>query len=267
MKVRLDQLLVDRGLFETREKAKRGIISGIVYIEGYQSLKPGTRVEEDVEIVVKGKKEVFPYVSRGGLKLEKALLKFNIPVKGRIALDIGASTGGFTDCLLHFGAKRVYAIDVGYGQLDWGLRNDPRVIVRERINARYLTEEIVNEKVDIVTMDVSFISVTKIIPSVKPFLKEGGDLIILIKPQFEAGKGEAKKGVIRDPIVHKRIIMDLGDNCKREHLEPCGITWSPIKGPKGNIEFLLWCKYKEECTLNIEDYVETIVEEAHRALG
>ncbi len=266
MKVRVDQFLVDKGFFETREKAKRAIISGIVRIEGYDKLKPGMRIEDNAKVIVKGKKEVFPYVSRGGLKLEKALREFNISVKGKVAMDVGASTGGFTDCLLRFGAEKVYAIDVGYGQLDWKLRNDPRVIVRERVNARYLTKEIVEEEVDIATLDVSFISVEKILPSIKECLKTEGDLVILIKPQFEAGREDVKKGIVRDPLIHERVVNKLIASCREFLLIPWGITWSPIKGPKGNIEFLLWCKNDVHCRSNIEESVKEIVEEAHRRL-
>ena len=267
MKERIDQLLVEKGLFDTREKAKRAIISGIVHVEGWDSLKPGTRVPQDVKIVVKDKKALFPYVSRGGLKLEKALDDFGIYVKDRVALDIGASTGGFTDCLLQFGARLVYAVDVGYGQLDWKLRNNPKVLVRERVNARYLTREVVDEEVDIVTIDVSFISLKKILPAILFALKEGGDVVTLIKPQFEAGREEVKKGIIRDPSVHKRVIENIVSAAKDIGLYLYGLTWSPIKGPKGNIEFLAWFKRDIKGTLNIEDMIEKVVKEAHAQLG
>ncbi len=267
MKERIDQLLVEKGLFDTREKAKRAIISGIVHVEGWDSLKPGTRVPQDAKIVVKDKKALFPYVSRGGLKLEKALGEFDISVKNKIALDIGASTGGFTDCLLQFGAKLVYAVDVGYGQLDWKLRNNPKVLVRERVNARYLSREVVDEDIDIVTIDVSFISLNKILPAILFALKEKGDIVALIKPQFEAGKEEVKKGIIRDPSIHKRVIEDIVSAAEDIGLYLYGLTWSPIKGPKGNIEFLAWFKRGIEGTLNIEDMVEKVVKEAHAQLG
>ncbi len=266
MKERLDQLLVEQGFFETRERAKRAIIEGIVAVEGYQHLKPGTRIDENAKITIKDKKRIFPYVSRGGLKLKKALEEFQIIVKDKVALDIGASTGGFTDCLLQFGAMKVYAVDVGYGQFDWKLRNDSRVVLRERVNARYLTREVVPEDVDIVVMDVSFISVSKIIPSVLSFLKDEGDIIILVKPQFEAGKEDVGKGVIRDSKIHKKVIKSVLDRCAEFSLGFLGLTWSPIKGPKGNMEFLLWCKKGIKCTLNIEEYINRVVEEAHRKL-
>ncbi len=267
MKERLDQLLVEEGFFETREKAKRAIIEGIVTVEGYQHLKPGTRIDKSARITVKDKKKLFPYVSRGGLKLKKALEEFHIIVKDKVALDIGASTGGFTDCLLQFGARKVYAVDVGYGQFDWKLRNDPRVVVRERVNARYLTREVVPEDVDIVVIDVSFISVSKIIPSALPFLRDGGDIIILVKPQFEAGKEDVGKGVIRDSKIHKKVVKSVINGCMGFSLGFLGLTWSPIKGPKGNIEFLLWCKKGIKCTLNIEECISRVVEEAHKKLG
>lgn len=266
MKERIDQLLVKRGLFDTREKAKRAIISGIVYVEGWNSLKPGTRVPQDVKIVVRDKRALFPYVSRGGLKLEKALGEFGISVQDKVALDIGASTGGFTDCLLQSGARLVYAVDVGYGQLDWRLRNNPKVLVRERVNARYLTREVVDKDIDIVTIDVSFISLRKILPAIFFALKEGGDVITLIKPQFEAGREEVKKGIVRDPFVHKRVIEDIVTAAKDMGLWLHDLTWSPIKGPKGNIEFLAWFKKNVESTLNIEDMVDKVVKEAHTQL-
>ncbi len=267
MKVRLDQLLVNQGFFETREKAKRAIMEGIISVEGYQNIKPGMRIEEGAKIRIKNKKALFPYVSRGGLKLREAIEKFQILVRDKVALDVGASTGGFTDCLLQFGAKKVYAVDVGYGQFDWRLRNDPRVVLKERVNARYLTREILSEDVDIVVIDVSFISVSKIIPSVLPFLKSEGDMVILVKPQFEAGREDVGKGVIKDPGIHRRVIKSVIDKCLEFSLGFLGLTWSPIKGPKGNIEFLLWCKKEVECTLNIEEYVNKIVEEAHKKLN
>ncbi len=265
MKKRIDELLVDKGFFETREKAKRAIISGIVYIEGLQKIKPGNKVDIDVNIIVKNEKEIFPYVSRGGLKLKRALEEFKIIVKDKIALDIGASTGGFTDCLLQNGAKKVYAVDVGYGQLDWKLRKDPRVIVRERINARYLSKEVVKDEVDIITIDVSFISITKILPNAVSFLREKGDIIALIKPQFEVGKEDVGRGVVRDPDIHKKVLHKVIKTLNDSTIYLYGLTWSPIKGPKGNIEFLAWLK-KIKNDLNIDSFVSEVVEEAHKKL-
>jgi 23S rRNA (cytidine1920-2'-O)/16S rRNA (cytidine1409-2'-O)-methyltransferase len=242
MKVRLDQLLVQRGLAESREKAQRLILAGAVRVNGAPAGKPGHTVADEPELVLAVEASE-RFVSRGGLKLEKAFETFGLDVAGRICLDVGASTGGFTDCLLQHGAARVYAVDVGRGQLDWRLRGDPRVVVREGVNARYLKPGDLPEPVSFAVADVSFISLTKILPAVTP-LMETGDLVTLIKPQFEAGAGQVGKGgVVRDPAVRERVVAEIRDFGGRLP----GLVWqacceSPIKGPAGNVEFLAWWK-------------------------
>lgn len=244
-KCRLDMLLVKKGLVSSREKARAYIMAGKVYsgCECYD--KPGTKVDENMKIEIKGEEQ--PYVSRGGRKLAKAIEVFPISLENKIIVDIGASTGGFTDCALQNGAQKVYAVDVGYGQLAWKLRNDSRVVVLERTNARYLTEAEIPGKADMVICDVSFISVTKIFPAISSFLKKEGDIIILIKPQFEAGPERVgKKGVVRDPKVHKDVITEVLSRAGNEGFKVMGLDYSPIKGPEGNIEFLAWLKYSGE---------------------
>lgn len=235
-KVRLDQLLFDRGLAETRSKAKAFIMSGIVKVGDQIITKAGTDVNEDAEVEIV--QPPHPYVSRGGLKLEKALDEFNIDVKDKVCIDAGASTGGFTHCMLLRGAKKVYAVDVGYGQLDFKLRNDSRVIVLEKCNVRYLSAEQIAETVDIITMDLSFISVEKVMENIKQFLKDDGILISLIKPQFEADRKHCKKGVVHDEEVRKQIVDRVVNFAESIGLKCKGVTESPIKGPKGNKEFL-----------------------------
>lgn len=230
-------LLVKKGLVSTRAKAHSLIMSGAVFIGNIRVDKAGTLVEEDSDILVKDSS--LRYVSRGGVKLEAALKGFTIDAQGKVALDIGASTGGFTDCLLQHGASKVYAVDVGYGQLDWKLRNDPRVVVKEKINARYLKPEDIGEPVDICTIDVSFISLTKIIPSLLYILKPNGILIALIKPQFEAGKGEVGKGgIVRDERKHKEIVDKIIGFLEELNFKILGVIPSPILGADGNREFL-----------------------------
>jgi 23S rRNA (cytidine1920-2'-O)/16S rRNA (cytidine1409-2'-O)-methyltransferase len=240
-KIRLDQLMVEKGLAESREKAKAIIMAGEVMVDGAREDKPGHTFHEESKITIKT--QPMPYVSRGGLKLEAAIRHFNIDVKGLVMLDTGASTGGFTDCLLQHGAKSVIAVDVGYGQMHWRLRNDPRVTVIEKTNARNLTSEDINERPDAAVIDVSFISLKLIIPPVSALLHENTFIIALIKPQFEAGKGEVGKGgVVRDEETHNRIIADISDFCKKQGLTPVGVIPSPILGPKGNKEFLIYLK-------------------------
>ncbi|MCE5334182.1 MAG: TlyA family RNA methyltransferase [Desulfobacteraceae bacterium] len=236
---RLDKLLVDRGLAPTRERAQALVMAGKVLVDGKAQTKSGQKVRDEAEVRVTG--EAIPYASRGGLKLEHALRAFGIDVSGRVAMDVGASTGGFTDCLLSFGAARVYAVDVGYGQLALKLRNDPRVVVLERNNIRYLPAELVPEPIEIATVDASFISLRLVIPAVLRFLCPGGMLVALIKPQFEAGREEASRGagVIRDPRVHDEVCQAVAEYAREAGLEVVGITPSPILGPKGNREFLL----------------------------
>lgn len=234
----IDLLLVKRGLAPTRIRARSLIMAGVVFVNGNRVDKAGTLVEEDAEIVVKD--SALGYVSRGGIKLEAALREFKIDVHDKVALDVGASTGGFTDCLLKRGAKRVYAVDVGYGQLDWKLRQDPRVVVMERINARYLKPEDIGELVDISTIDVSFISLTKIIPPVSKILKPGGILIALIKPQFEVGKGEVREGgIVRDEKKHREVINKISLFLEKLNFKILGVISSPILGADGNKEFLV----------------------------
>ena len=238
IKKRLDVLLVERGLAETRTKAQAVIMSGLVYVAGQKADKPGMSFEESAEIEVRG--ATCPYVSRGGLKLEKALRDFGVDPIGYVCSDSGASTGGFTDCLLQQGAKKVFAIDVGYGQLDWKIRSDPRVVVMERTNVRYVTPEQLGEPLDLSVVDVSFISLRIVLPVIKTFLKEqSGQVLCLIKPQFEAGKDKVgKKGVVRDPAVHKEVLDDFVALTKEIGFKILGLTFSPVKGPEGNIEFL-----------------------------
>jgi 23S rRNA (cytidine1920-2'-O)/16S rRNA (cytidine1409-2'-O)-methyltransferase len=236
-KIRLDQYLLDHAFAESREKAKAMIMEGIVYVNGQKSDKPGHTVPENCTVEVRG--TILPYVSRGGLKLEKALRVFSVSALDRICLDCGASTGGFTDVLIQNGAARVYAVDVGYGQLAWKLRNDPRVINLERTNARYLTREQIPDPIELVVMDASFISLRLLFPAMTSLMKKGADLICLIKPQFEAGREKVgKKGVVRDPAVHREVLERFLSHAKENHFTVLGITYSPIRGPEGNIEYL-----------------------------
>lgn len=240
-KQRLDQLVFDRGFTESRERAKTTIMSGIVYVNGQKVDKPGTPVAPDAEIEVRG--NALPYVSRGGFKLEKALQVFPVDPTGKTCIDCGASTGGFTDVLLKNGAAKIYAVDVGYGQLAWSLRNDSRVINLERTNVRHISQEEISEPLDLAVMDVSFISIQLVIPAVGKLLKDGADYICLIKPQFEAGKEEVgKKGVVRDRNVHLRVIESFMEFVKTSEFTMMGLDFSPIKGPEGNIEYLAWLK-------------------------
>lgn len=237
-KERLDQMLVRKGLVASREKGRALIMAGQVFVNGRKAEKAGTAIDCADLIEIKGKS--CPFVSRGGLKLEKALRVFNLDLTGKIVLDIGASTGGFTHCSLLHGAVRVYAVDVGYGQLDWSLRQDTRVINLERKNARYLTKEEIPEPVDVITIDASFISLKKILPVVQAFLQENGLVITLVKPQFEAGREKVgKKGVVKDAIVHLAVLIDVIDFSRGLGLETINIDYSPVTGPQGNIEFLL----------------------------
>lgn len=257
-KERIDKLLVDKEFFRTREKARAAIMSGIIFIGEQRIDKPGEMVNVDSDIIARHNE--IPYVSRGGLKLKKAIDTFNLNLSDKIAADIGASTGGFTQCLLLHGAKKVYAIDVGYGQLAWELRNDERVVCMERTNARYITPQHVNDIIDIVTIDTSFISLKLILPAIQNILKDEGEIVCLVKPQFEAGKDEVgKKGVVRDATIHIQVITNIIDYALSNGLSVEGITFSPIKGPKGNIEFLLYLKRKAS-ELNVEDYKQIINE-------
>ena len=236
-KTRLDVLLVEQGLLDSRQKAQAHIMAGLVFVNGQRVDKPGTAVANDAQIEVRGR--ALPYVSRGGLKLEKAMKTFPITLEGKICADIGASTGGFTDCKLQNGAARVYAVDVGYGQLDWKLRNDPRVVCLERTNARYLDHEQVPDVLDFASIDVSFISLKLIFPALYSLLREGGEIACLIKPQFEAGREKVgKKGVVRDPAVHEEVLQNFLALAAELELTVRNLTFSPVRGPEGNIEFL-----------------------------
>ena len=269
-KERIDVLLVEQGFFSSRERAKAALMEGVVFVDGVRIDKAGTKVSEEARISVKG--DDCPYVSRGGYKLEKAVDIFGIDLKGKVCVDIGASTGGFTDCMLQNGASRVYAIDVGYGQLDWKLRNDPRVVNIEKCNVRYLEPEQVPEKAEFVSADVSFISLELIFPVMARLLQDNGQAMCLIKPQFEAGREEASagKGVIRDPKVHERVIQKVIENASENGLYMTGLSYSPVKGAKGNIEYLISLAklenmaYNASCVLNL---VHEQVETAHRELG
>lgn len=265
-KERIDILLVEKGLIESREKAKRIIMEGAVYIDSQRVDKPGEKVDIDSNIIVKG--NPIPYVSRGGLKLEKAIEVFGINLKDKIALDIGASTGGFTDCMLKNNASKVYAIDVGYGQLDWKLRNDSRVVVKERTNIRHMKENDIGEKADFSSIDVSFISLKLVLPVAKNLLKDDGEIVALIKPQFEAGRDKVgKKGIIKDSKVHKDVIRDIYDFCSSIDLFINNITFSPIKGTTGNIEYLAHINKDSGIDKNnIDSIINTVVSESHLML-
>lgn len=262
-KVRLDQLVFDLGYTESRERAKTTIMSGLVFVNGQRADKPGTPVAPDAKIEVRG--EAIPFVSRGGFKLDKALKVFPIDPAGKSCIDCGASTGGFTDVLLQHGAAKVYAVDVGYGQLAWKLRNDPRVVNLERTNLRYVTAEQIPELLELAVMDVSFISIKLVLPAVKALLLPGADLVCLIKPQFEVGRDEVgKKGVVRDSAVHCQVIHSILDFVPQLGLSVMGLDYSPIKGPEGNIEYI--CHLKNGSFEGPTLDVEALVNASHEAL-
>lgn len=268
MKERLDVLMVQRNLAVSREKAKALIMAGQVYVDGQKEEKAGTMFQDQANIEVRGK--TLPYVSRGGLKLEKAMTHFLLSLEGKVCMDVGASTGGFTDCMLQNGAVKVYSIDVGYGQLDWKLRNDPRVVCMEKTNIRYVTPENIQELSEFTSIDVSFISLTKVLLPVRNLLAEEGEIVCLIKPQFEAGREKVgKKGVVRDPAVHLEVIEKVIAYASTIALEPLHLEFSPIKGPEGNIEYLLHLKKREEgAVVNCSKEVRPaeVVEAAHAML-
>lgn len=265
MKERLDVLLVQRKLAGSREKAKAVIMSGQVYVQGQKEDKAGTLFADTVSIEVRG--NPLPYVSRGGLKLAKALRCFPIWLEGKVCMDVGASTGGFTDCMLQNGAAKVYAVDVGHGQLDWKLRQDGRVVCMERTNIRYVTAGQIGEPVDFTSVDVSFISLEKVLAPVKGLLSEDGQLVCLIKPQFEAGRKQVgKKGVVRDPSVHRQVIGRVLDFAAGIGFSPEELEYSPVKGPEGNIEFLAYLRREEEAKPFPAERISAVVEMAHRAL-
>jgi 23S rRNA (cytidine1920-2'-O)/16S rRNA (cytidine1409-2'-O)-methyltransferase len=266
-KKRLDILLLDRGCFKSREKAKSAIMAGIVSVNGKMVDKAGTMVREDCHITVR--EDPIPYVSRGGLKLQRALDLFEVDVYGKCVLDIGASTGGFTDCLLQRGAKKVYAVDVGYGQLDWGLRNDKRVVVMERTNIRYVKPEDIGELCDMAVIDVAFISLALVLNVVDTLLKPECGVIALIKPQFEAGRDKVGKGgIVRDAAVHKEVVQNIYEFLVLMGFEIKGLTYSPITGGSGNIEYLIYAgKGKNGQEKDIQSAIDYVIEESHRVFS
>ena len=267
MKERLDVLLVKRNLAGSREKAKAIIMSGIVYVDGQKEDKAGTTFPEDVQIEVRG--HTLPYVSRGGLKLEKALKCFDVSVEGKVCTDVGSSTGGFTDCMLQNGAVKVFAIDVGRGQLDWKLRQDDRVVCMEKTNIRYVKPEDLGEPIDFSSIDVSFISLTKVLGPIRDYLTEKGQIVALIKPQFEAGREKVgKKGVVREKSTHLEVISQIISYALSIGFRVLDLTFSPIKGPEGNIEYLVHLEKCDPSQAAVEDgiAVETVVSEAFEAL-
>lgn len=267
MKERLDVLLVKRNLAGSREKAKAIIMSGIVYVDGQKEDKAGTTFPEDVQIEVRG--HTLPYVSRGGLKLEKALKCFDVSVEGKVCTDVGSSTGGFTDCMLQNGAVKVFAIDVGRGQLDWKLRQDDRVVCMEKTNIRYVKPEDLGEPIDFSSIDVSFISLTKVLGPIRDYLTEKGQIVALIKPQFEAGREKVgKKGVVREKSTHLEVVSQIISYALSIGFRVLDLTFSPIKGPEGNIEYLVHLEKCDPSQAAVENgiAVETVVSEAFEAL-
>ena len=262
-KQRLDVALVERGLAETRQKALSTIMSGIVYVNDQKVDKAGYAVTPEANIEVRG--STLRYVSRGGLKLEKAMREFDLTLSGCVCADIGASTGGFTDCMLQNGAVKVYAVDVGYGQLDWKLRSDERVVCMERTNARYLTHEQIPDELDFASVDVSFISLKLILPAVNGLLKDGGHVACLVKPQFEAGREKVgKKGVVRDPAVHREVLEHFLEHAAESGFGVLDLTYSPIRGPEGNIEYLGYLKKGAQTEREFD--LAALVEASHAEL-
>lgn len=265
-KKRLDLILVEQGLAPSREKAKALIMAGSIMADGERADKAGELYQPDtVKIELIGNQ--LHYVSRGGLKLEKAMESFPIQLQGKVCMDIGASTGGFTDCMLQNGAVKVYAVDVGYGQLAWSLRTDERVVNLERTNIRHLDREKVPDLLDFASVDVSFISLTLVLPVMKEFLKEGGEAVCLVKPQFEAGKGKVgKKGVVREPAIHFEVLKKILDFCNENGLLINGIDFSPVKGPEGNIEYLFYLVKENRISSFGEEELKELVKRSHSAL-
>ncbi len=264
-KIRLDVTLFEKGFCESREKAKAYIMAGQVYVNGQKALKAGMIIKPEDEIEVRGKQ--IPFVSRGGLKLQKAVDVFGVKLEGCICMDIGASTGGFTDCMLQHGAKKVYAIDVGYGQLAWKLRTDERVVNLERTNFRYVTNETVTDVIDFASVDVSFISLKLILPAMRNLLKDNGEAICLIKPQFEAGKDKiGKKGVVREITTHIDVVKTIYEFSLENGFDILNLDFSPVKGPEGNIEYLIHLKKSEDAKSYIIREIEEIVQTSHSSL-
>lgn len=270
MKERLDVLLVKRNLVESREKAKAIIMSGNVFVDGMREDKAGTSFPETVTIEVKGQN--LKYVSRGGLKLEKAIASYDLQLSGKVCMDVGSSTGGFTDCMLQNGAVKVYAVDVGTNQLAWKLRQDERVISMEKTNIRYVTQEDIGEEMDFISIDVAFISLTLVLEPVRNLLKEDGEVVCLVKPQFEAGREKVgKKGVVREESIHKEVIIKVIDYAKSIGFTILNLDYSPIKGPEGNIEYLLHLR-KSNAPENLKDFtaeglINEVVEKSHATLN
>ncbi|MCQ2554478.1 MAG: TlyA family RNA methyltransferase [Clostridia bacterium] len=263
MKERLDVLLVEKGFFQSREKAKASIMAGIVYVDGQKSDKAGNMIDTDSVITVK--EDICPYVSRGGLKLEKSMKLWPIDLKDKVCMDIGASTGGFTDCMLKNGASKVYAVDVGYGQLDYKLRIDERVINMEKTNIRYIDFGLIKDPIDFISIDVSFISLKLVLPVASKLLTENGELVALVKPQFEAGKSQVgKNGIVRDIAVHREVLNNAVSFAHDNGFAVSGLTFSPVKGAKGNIEYLMYLSKKGA---EIEDSVlDSVIDESHSEL-
>ena len=265
MKKRLDILVYEKGFAESREKAKAIIMAGQVYVDNQKADKCGTAYDENANIEVRG--SVLKYVSRGGLKLEKAIDNFGLDLNGAVAMDIGASTGGFTDCMLQNGAKKVYSIDVGYGQLAWKLRTDERVVNLERTNMRKVTREQVPDAIDFFSVDVSFISLRLILPVARDLMAENAEAVCLIKPQFEAGREKVgKKGVVRDPSVHVEVVRGIFDFCLQSGFDVLDLDFSPIKGPEGNIEYLIHLKKSDDPKAYTDVTPEQLVKASHEAL-
>lgn len=264
-KIRLDTALVENGLCESREKAKAYIMAGQVYVNGQKSVKAGATVKTEDKLEIRGKQ--MPFVSRGGLKLQKAVDCFGLKLDGCVCMDIGASTGGFTDCMLQHGAKKVYSIDVGYGQLAWKLRTDERVVNLERTNFRYVTRETVPDEIDFASVDVSFISLKLIVPVMRELLKDRGEAVCLIKPQFEAGRDKiGKKGVVRELSTHIEVVTAISEFVLESGFDILNLDFSPVKGPEGNIEYLIYIKKSDSPTSFLERSYEQTVTESHNAL-
>lgn len=266
MKKRLDILVCEKGLAESREKAKAVIMAGQIYVDNQKADKCGDTYDENASIELRG--QTLKYVSRGGLKLEKAMEQFGLDLSGKICMDIGASTGGFTDCMLQNGAVKVYAVDVGHGQLDWKLRNDERVVCMERTNIRYVTPEDLGESIDFSSIDVSFISLTKVLQPVSNYLTANGQIVALIKPQFEAGREKVgKKGVVRDASTHVEVIQKVIDYALSIGLRVCNLEFSPIRGPEGNIEYLIHLEKTQKPEIKEDIEIERVVKQAFDTLA
>lgn len=267
-KKRIDLLLIEKKFFSSREQARRALMEGVIFYRGQRVEKSGTFVDPEGEIEVK--RDPCPFVSRGGIKLEAALDEFGITVSGRVALDAGASTGGFTQCLLQRGARQVFAVDVGYGQLAWELRRDPRVVVLERTNLRYLTPAELGKQIDLVTLDLSFISLEKVFPAVRGLLRDGGDVVALVKPQFEAGRDlVGKGGIVRAPETHIMVLEKVSAGARESGYQVKGVTYSPLPGADGNLEFFLWlvAGREERTEQDLSENIRAVVLQAHDVLS